>query len=110
MRGVVRLDLPYQPGRRAMQKYKQWHTVDCVVAGVYRKTGSEDVEYLLLGCTTSRRLNYVGRCATQPHVAEITTKLRPLLGGSGFTGNAPAARPDGRSASASRHRYVRNWW
>jgi ATP-dependent DNA ligase len=90
--GIVakRLDLPYQPGRRAMQKYKQWHTVDCVVAGVYRKTGSEDVEYLLLGLyDDAGRLNYVGRCAAQPHVAEITAKLRPLLGGSGFTGNAP---------------------
>ncbi len=90
--GIVakRLDLPYKPGRRAMQKYKQWHTVDCVVAGVYRKSGSEDVEYLLLGLyDDAGRLNYVGRCATQPHVAEITAKLRPLLGGSGFTGNAP---------------------
>jgi ATP-dependent DNA ligase len=90
--GIVakRLDLPYQPGRRAMRKYKQWHTIDCVVGGVYRKSGSEDVEYLLLGLyDDAGRLNYVGRCAAHPHAAEITAKLRPLIGGVGFTGNAP---------------------
>lgn len=34
--GIVakRLDLPYQPGERAMQKYKVAKTVDCVVAGL----------------------------------------------------------------------------
>jgi ATP-dependent DNA ligase len=41
--GIVakRLDLPYQPGRRAMQKYKVWKTVGCVVGGVWaiRSTG-----------------------------------------------------------------------
>jgi len=26
----------YRPGQRAMQKYKLWKTVDCVVGGYYR--------------------------------------------------------------------------
>ena len=40
--GIVakRLDLAYQPGRRAMQKYKVWKTVDCVVGGLYLKPGT----------------------------------------------------------------------
>ena len=39
--GIVakRLDLPYRPGERAMQKYKLWQTVDCVVGGIYYKRG-----------------------------------------------------------------------
>ncbi len=34
--GVVakRLEAPYQPGARAMQKFKLWRTVDCVVCAV----------------------------------------------------------------------------
>ena len=49
--GVVakRLDLPYQPAQRAMQKFKFWHTLDCVVGGVYRRRGTGQVEYLLMG-------------------------------------------------------------
>src|SRR6185312_11627351 len=33
--GIVakRLDLTYQPGQRAMQKFKLWQTIDCVVGG-----------------------------------------------------------------------------
>jgi ATP-dependent DNA ligase len=27
---AMRLDLPYRPGERAMQRYKLWQTVDCV--------------------------------------------------------------------------------
>jgi ATP-dependent DNA ligase len=40
--GIVakRLDLPYRPGERVMQKYKLWHTVDCVVGGIYYKRGT----------------------------------------------------------------------
>ncbi|HET8997968.1 MAG TPA: ATP-dependent DNA ligase [Acetobacteraceae bacterium] len=93
--GIVakRLDLPYRPGERAMLKYKLWHTIDCVVGGVYRKAGSEDVEYLLLGLYDSEgRLNYVGRCPAHPHEAAYARKLRPLAGSGGFTGNQPGGR------------------
>lgn len=93
--GIVakRLDLPYRPGERAMLKYKLWHTIDCVVGGVYRKSGSEDVEYLLLGLYDPEgRLNYVGRCPVHPHEAEYARKLRKLAGSGGFTGNQPGGR------------------
>ena len=93
--GIVakRLDLPYRPGERAMLKYKLWHTIDCVVAGIYRKDGSDKVEYLLLGLfDADGKLNYVGRCPAHPHEAEYASKLLPYLGGGGFTGNQPGGR------------------
>ena len=34
---VKRLELPYRPGERVMQKFKLWKTVDCVVGGIYYK-------------------------------------------------------------------------
>ena len=35
------------------------------------------------------RLNYVGRCGIGNNGHEIAKLLKPLIGGSGFTGNAP---------------------
>jgi ATP-dependent DNA ligase len=90
--GIVakRLDLAYQPGTRAMLKYKLWHTVDCVVGGAYLKAGTRRIEYLLLGLYDREgRLNYVGRC--HPDGAETEARVRPLLGRGGFTGEAPGA-------------------
>lgn len=100
--GIVakRLDLPYQPGRRAMLKYKLWHNVDCVVGGVYLKAGTNRIEYLLLGLyDRAGVLNYVGRCT--PDGAETEARLRPLLGRGGFTGEAPG----GPSRWSSRERH-----
>jgi ATP-dependent DNA ligase len=93
--GIVakRLDLPYQPGRRAMQKYKLWRTVDCVVGGIYRRRDTERVEYLLMGLyDAAGRLNYVGRCGVGDQAAEVERLIAPLIGGSGFTGEAPGGR------------------
>jgi ATP-dependent DNA ligase len=93
--GIVakRLDLPYQPGRRAMQKYKLWRTVDCVVGGIYRRRDTERVEYLLMGLyDAAGRLNYVGRCGVGDQAAEVERRIAPLIGGSGFTGEAPGGR------------------
>ena len=90
--GIVakRLDLPYRPGERAMQKYKLWQTVDCVVGGIYYKRGTQSVEYLLMGLyDEAGKLNYVGRCGIGDNSHEIGKLLKPLIGGSGFTGNAP---------------------
>lgn len=90
--GIVakRLDLGYQPGQRAMQKYKLWKTVDCVIGGLYMKNGAPDrIEYLLLGLyDLDRRLNYVGRAAVGDE-AVARERLMPLVGGPGFTGRAP---------------------
>jgi ATP-dependent DNA ligase len=90
--GIVakRLDLPYRPGERAMRKYKLWQTVDCVVGGIYYKRGTETVEYLLMGLyDDAGKLNYVGRCGIGENGAETAKLLKPLLGGTGFTGNSP---------------------
>ena len=93
--GIVakRLDLPYLPGERAMRKFKLWKTVDCVVAGLYRKGSTQAVEHLLLGLYDEQgKLNYVGRVRIYEDAAEIGRLLEPLVGGSGFTGRAPGGK------------------
>lgn len=88
-----RLDLPYRPGERAMQKFKLWQTIDCVVGGVYFKQGTRSVEYLLMGLyDEGGRLNYVGRCGVGDDAAGIGKMIEPFIGGSGFTGNMPGGR------------------
>jgi ATP-dependent DNA ligase len=87
------LDRPYEPGRRAMQKFKLWHTVDCVVGGIYRKRGTTLVESILLGLYDhSGLLHYVGRSSVHAEAAAMTKKLDPLIGGPGFTGRAPGGK------------------
>jgi ATP-dependent DNA ligase len=93
--GIVakRLDLPYRPGERVMQKFKLWQTVDCVVGGIYCKPNTGSVEYLLMGLyDAAGRLNYVGRCGVGENGQEIGKLLKPLIGGPGFTGNAPGGK------------------
>jgi ATP-dependent DNA ligase len=93
--GIVakRLDAPYQPGARAMQKFKVWKTVDCVVGGLYRKGNSRAVESLLLGLyDEDGRLNYVGRARVPADDAESARLVEPLVGGEGFTGRAPGGK------------------
>lgn len=93
--GVVakRLELSYQPGKRSMQKVKQWQTYDCVVGGLYLKKGTEAVEHLLLGLYDEEgRLNYVGRARPGGDAAEIARRVAPLRGGQGFTGRAPGGK------------------
>jgi len=91
--GIVakRIDQPYRPGEREMQKYKLWQTVDCVVGGIYYKRGTQAIEYLLMGLyDDAGKLDYVGRCGIGENGTEIAKLLKPLIGGSGFTGNAPS--------------------
>jgi ATP-dependent DNA ligase len=93
--GIVakRLELPYLPGERAMQKFKLWKTVDCVVAGLYRKGATEAVESLLLGLYDDEGLlNYVGRARVLSDAAEVGRLLEPLVGGRGFTGRSPGGK------------------
>lgn len=88
--GIVckRLDLPYQPGQRAMLKYKLWHTIDAVIAGAYCALGTYHIEYLLLGLYNPHgKLDYVGRCGVND--PDIDECLQPLMGRGGFTGDAP---------------------
>lgn len=91
--GIVakRCDLAYQPGARAMQKFKLWKTVDCVVGGFYRAEGSGAVDSLLLGLyDEAGLLHYVGRYRVTKDKAAVAEKVTPLTGGPGFTGRAPA--------------------
>ena len=69
--GIIakRLDLPYRPGERAMQKYKLWKTVDCVDGGISYKAGTQSIEYLLMG------LYGFG-----DNGQEIAKLLKPLIG------------------------------
>ena len=93
--GIVakRRDLPYQPGSRAMRKFKLWKSADCVIGGLYRKAGSGALQYLLLGLyDADGRLNYVGRAGVGSDAAEVAEIVAPLLGGEGFTGRAPGGK------------------
>jgi ATP-dependent DNA ligase len=97
------LDEIYQPGRRLMLKYKVWQTVDCVVAGLYWKTGTRLIDSLLLGLyDDSGLLHHVGRARVTKDAAEITKMIGPLIGGKGFTGRAPL----GQSRWSDRKREV----
>jgi ATP-dependent DNA ligase len=92
---------PYRPGQRAMQKYKLWKTVDCVVGGYYPRPGGRQAEYLLLGLYDGEgHLNYVGRASAGD--GAMTELLKPLVGGPGFTGRAPG----GKSRWSGRERKV----
>jgi ATP-dependent DNA ligase len=81
----------YRAGERAMQKFKQWRTIDCVVGGIYYRSGTKAVEYLLLGLYDENGLlHYVGRCGIgKANGVELADRLAPLQGGSGFTGRMP---------------------
>jgi ATP-dependent DNA ligase len=88
-----RLDLPYRSGERAMLKIKLWKTIDCVVGGFYRKEDTGEVENLLLGLyDEAGRLNYVGRAPVYGKAKDVDGKVKPLVGGPGFTGRAPGGK------------------
>jgi len=74
--GIVakRLDLPYLPGERVMQKFKLWRTVDCVVGGIYYLAGTKVVEYLLLGLYDD-----AGCCITSDAAGSAKRTARKLL-------------------------------
>ncbi len=89
--GIVakRGDLPYQPGKRSMQKYKLWKSIDAVVGAIYEDSRGH-VEHLLLGLyDDAGLLNYIGRCRPEGTEAEIRKKLKPVMKGEGFTGHKP---------------------
>jgi ATP-dependent DNA ligase len=96
--GVVakRLGDHYRAGERAMVKVKNLRSAECVVGGFrYAGTGRELVGSLLLGLYNERgKLDHVGFISgfsEQERVA-VTKKVKPLMGGSGFTGDAPGGR------------------
>jgi ATP-dependent DNA ligase len=104
--GVVakRLDGPYVSGERAMLKIKRMRTADCVVGGFRYERDSEAVGSLLLGLyNAAGKLDHVGFTSTITDAERpaLTRRLETLVGGSGFTGDAPGGPSrwsDGRSA------------
>jgi ATP-dependent DNA ligase len=80
----------YEPGKRAMQKYKLWKSIDAVVGGIYEDDRGH-VEHLLLGLYDDEGLlNFIGRCRPSETEREIRKKLKPVVGGEGFTGHKPS--------------------
>ena len=93
--GIVakRLDEPYRPGERVMQKYKVWHTVDAVLAGYYEGDLPGSIDSLLFGLYgDDGLLHFVGPSRVYGDSAEIAKLLNPLEGEGGFTGRRPGKK------------------
>ena len=88
-----RVDLPYQSGERTgMQKYKRMRTADCVVGGFRYGSKTEVVGSLLLGLfDEAGLLHHVGFSSNiaAAQRKDVTARLEKLVGGPGFTGQAP---------------------
>ena len=93
--GIIakRIDLPYRSGTRdGMQKIKTIRSADCVVGGFRYNEGTTVVGSLLLGLYDNNGLlNHVGFTSSLAQAGKnaLTAKLKKLIGGPGFTGNAP---------------------
>ena len=92
--GVVakRLDRPYAPGKREMLKVKAHRTADCVVGGFRYGKDTRLVGSLLLGLYDAEgKLDHVGftSAISDAERPALTERLEALLGGEGFTGEAP---------------------
>jgi ATP-dependent DNA ligase len=75
-----------------MQKIKSYRSADCVVGGFRYNEGTRLVGSLLLGLYDDRGLlDHVGFTSTIKHQDKpaLTKKLKALIGGPGFTGDAP---------------------
>jgi len=87
-----RLDLPYLPGERAMQKIKNMRTADCVVGGFRYLAEEKQVGSLLLGLYDDAGfLHHVGftSAISAKDRPVLTKKLEALIEAPGFTGRAP---------------------
>jgi ATP-dependent DNA ligase len=93
--GIIakRRDLAYRSGDRSgMQKIKNFRSADCVVGGFRYNEGKAEVGSLLLGLyDRAGLLNHVGFTSSIPHCDKkaLTARLEKLVGGPGFTGDAP---------------------
>ena len=76
------VDIPYQPGKRALIKVKHVRTADCVVAGFrWHKSGKDAVGSLLLGLYDDRGvLQHVGVTSsfTMATRKQLAVELAPL--------------------------------
>ena len=104
--GVVakKLDAQYAPGKREMVKVKRLRSADCVVGGFRYARGTRLVGSLLLGLFNKEgRLDHVGftSAISEAERAPLTTRLELLMGGTGFTGDAPGGPSRWSTAEAS---------
>ncbi len=84
----------YQPGERAMRKYKLIRTADCVVGGFRYASNSHQIGSLLLGLYDDEgALHHVGFTSSIPSKdrQELTDMLEKIVQKPGFTGRAPGA-------------------
>jgi ATP-dependent DNA ligase len=93
--GIVckRLNLPYRFGLRdGMVKVKLHRTADCVVGGFRYASKGKVVGSLLLGLYDGKGLlNHIGftSALSAEDRKKLTPQLEKLIGGKGFTGQAP---------------------
>ena len=93
--GIIakRRDLPYRAGdRTGMEKIKNYRSADCVVGGFRYGEGKDVVGSLLLGLYDDDGLLHHVGFTSSIKAAErkaLTAKLERVIGGPGFTGNAP---------------------
>ena len=92
--GVVakRLDTAYAAGKREMLKVKTHRSADCVVGGFRYGKDSREVGSLLLGLyRADGKLDHVGFTSAISNADKpgLTSRLKALSGGTGFTGDAP---------------------
>jgi len=92
--GIVakRVDQPYTPGERTMQKVKALRSADCVVGGFRYASKKKVVGSLLLGLyDEAGLLNHVGFTSSLAagERKALTKKLEQLIEPPGFTGQAP---------------------
>ncbi|MGH9524194.1 MAG: ATP-dependent DNA ligase, partial [Terriglobales bacterium] len=83
---------PYLSGERAMQKIKKIRSADCVVGGFRWASKGGEVGSLLLGLyNDAGQLDHVGFTSSfrAEQRQELKKILKPLMGGTGFTGRAP---------------------
>ena len=86
------LDVTYESGERAVLKWKQLRTADCVVGGFRYETKRKQVASLLLGLYDDEgKLDHVGFTSSIPAKDRpaLTRKLEALREPPGFTGRAP---------------------
>ncbi len=92
--GVVakRQDAANAPGKREMLKVTRLRSADCVVGGFRYARSTRQVGSLLPGLYDNQgKLDHVGftSAISNAERPELTAKLEALIGGSGFTGDAP---------------------
>ncbi len=86
------LDEALRARNREMLKVKRLRSADCVVGGFRYSRGTRQVGSLLLGLYDDEgKLDHVGFTSAISNAERpaLTARLEALLGGTGFTGDAP---------------------